>query len=126
MLVQIVIIILGIYLLYRGITSPSGHSMRAGKKVALAALTILMVVSVLNPDLLTRVANHAGIGRGADLVLYSLAGAFIFYVSTQYLQDQRHRDAIFRVARQLALLEARDRYGDVLDHARTKKSSESL
>jgi len=112
MLVQIVIILLGAYLLYRGIASPGAHSMRAYKKIGLALLALLMVVGVLVPGLLTRLANLAGIGRGADLVLYGLAGAFIFYVSTQYLQAQRHRDSIFRVARQLALLDARNRYRD--------------
>ena len=114
MLVQVVIILLGLYLLYRGIASPSAHSMRAYKKIGLALLAVMMVVGVLVPDLLTRIANLAGIGRGADLVLYGLAGAFIFYVSTQYLQAQRHRDSIFRVARQLALLDARNRYRDQL------------
>lgn len=110
MFVQIAIIILGFFLLYRGLASPGAHSMRAGGKIGLALLALLMVFAVLSPDLLTHVANRAGIGRGADLVLYALAGAFIFYVSTQYLQSQRHRDAIFRVARELALLEAHSRY----------------
>lgn len=110
MLVQIALILLGLYILYRALSSPSSHAISAGKKVGLVLFVVVMVVSVLFPQVTTWMASIAGVGRGADLLLYLLAAAFFFYVLTQYLQQQQRRDMIFRLARRIALLEAESRY----------------
>ncbi len=110
MLVQLAIIVLGLYFVYRALSSPSSHAIGAGKKVGLVLFVIIMVVSVLFPDITTWMASIAGVGRGADLILYGVAGAFLFYVLTQYLQQQKRRDMLYRLARRVALLEANARY----------------
>ncbi|WOP20092.1 DUF2304 domain-containing protein [Raineyella sp. LH-20] len=115
MLVQIAIIVLGIVLGYLILASRGSHGARASVKVGLVLLVIAMIVTVLNPELMTRIANLAGIGRGADLLLYAVTGAFLFYVLTQYLKSQSQRDVIFRLARRVALIEANNRYEDVLE-----------
>ncbi|WOQ16451.1 DUF2304 domain-containing protein [Raineyella sp. W15-4] len=115
MLVQIAIIALGVLLGYLILASRGSHGARASVKVGLVLLVIAMIVAVLNPNLMTRVANLAGIGRGADLLLYTVTGAFLFYTLTQYLKSQSQRDLIFRLARRVALIEANSRYADVLE-----------
>lgn len=114
MLVQIAIIVLGVVLGYLILASRGSHGARASVKVGLVLLVIAMIVTVLRPELMTRIANLAGIGRGADLLLYAVTGAFLFYVLTQYLKSQSQRDVIFRLARRVALIEANNRYEDVL------------
>jgi hypothetical protein len=51
-----------------------------------------------------------GVGRGTDLVLYILAVTFGFYVVNDYLRGQDNRDQLHRLARQIAVLEAVERY----------------
>lgn len=114
MLVQVFIILLGIVLGALILASRGSSGARASVKVGLILLLIAMVVAVLNPDLMTRIANIAGIGRGADLLLYGVTGAFVFYTLTQYLKSQSQRDVIYRLARRVALIEANQRYADVL------------
>lgn len=114
MLVQVFIILLGIVLGALILASRGSSGARASVKVGLILLLIAMVVAVLNPDLMTRIANIAGIGRGADLLLYGVTGAFVFYTLTQYLKSQSQRDILYRLARRVALIEANERYADVL------------
>ena len=64
-------------------------------------------IAIANPELVTRVANATGIGRGSNLVLYlfvifSLLSAFYFYARQLVLQRQ-----ITEVIRHLAIHEAR-------------------
>ncbi|MEA5153960.1 DUF2304 domain-containing protein [Raineyella sp.] len=122
MLVQIAIIALGILLGYLILASRGSHGAKASVKVGLVLLVVVMIVTVLNPNLMTRIANLAGIGRGADLLLYAVTGAFLFYVLTQYLKSQSQRDVIVRLARRVALLEAEGRYAAVLAPAGSPQS----
>ena len=79
-------------------------------QIGLIVLAIAMIVTVLNPGLMTRLAEWAGVGRGTDLLLYGLTAAVIVYALSQYLRNQAQRDVIFRLARQMALNEAKRRY----------------
>jgi hypothetical protein len=69
-----------------------------------------MIVGVLFPGLVNGIAHAVGIGRGADLLLYATAVAFIGYVLNAYLHQQDERDALYRLARKVAILEANERY----------------
>ena len=62
------------------------------------------------PDLTTAVAHLFGIGRGADMVGYLTTAAFLAYLLFQYLKSQRERDKVIRLARQVALIDAANRY----------------
>lgn len=115
MLIQVAIIILGLVLVYLILASRGSHGAKASMKVGLVLLVIAMIITVLNPDLMTRLANIVGIGRGADLLLYAVTGAFLFYALTQYLKSQSQRDVIFRLARRVALLEAATRYASSIE-----------
>lgn len=114
MLVQIALILLGLLLVYLILASRGSHGAKASMKVGLILLVIAMIVTVLNPDLMTQLANLVGVGRGTDLLLYIVTGAFLFYVLTQYLRSQHQRDSVFRLARSVALLEAEAKYAQAL------------
>lgn len=58
------------------------------------------------PDSLNSLAQRVGVGRGADLILYVLFVAFIFFVLNVYIKFKQQQDTIFRLARKLALIEA--------------------
>lgn len=109
MWVQIGIILVALWMVYLTIGRQTTAS-SAYKKLGLIGLAIAMVVAVLNPGLLSQLAEWAGIGRGTDLLLYGLTAAFIVYALSQYLRNQAQRDVIFRLARQVALNEAKQRY----------------
>lgn len=110
MWVQVAIIVVAIWLVWITIRRQS-HATSAYKKIGLVLLAIAMVVAVLNPGLFSLVAEWAGIGRGTDLLLYGLTAAFIVYALSQYMRNGAHRDVTFRLARSVALSEAKRRYG---------------
>jgi hypothetical protein len=114
MLIQVALILLGLVLVYLILASRGSHGAKASMKVGLILLVIAMIVTVLNPDLTTRLAKFVGVGRGTDLLLYVVTGAFLFYVLTQYLKSQSQRDVTVRLARRIALLEADQRYAAAL------------
>ena len=74
----------------------------AWKKAGLALLAIAMVVTVFNPALTTWVAQLMGVGRGADLLLYGVTGAFVIYAILQYIARQKEHDRMIRLARRVA------------------------
>jgi small membrane protein len=80
---------------------------RAWKRLILLALVASAIVTILNPDLTTRVANFVGVGRGADLLLYLLIAVFVYVVVGFYL---KFRD----VERQLTVLARRQAVDEAL------------
>ena len=105
-IVQVVIIALALIVITMTLSNRSTHSGKAWKKIALVLLAITMIVAVLFPDLTNKLANLVGVGRGADLLLYITVVAFILYVLNNYLHQQDQRDALYRMARKIALMEA--------------------
>lgn len=110
-IVQAVVIIAAVILLFFALTGQQTHAARAWKKIALCLLAMAMVVAVLFPEMTNELAHFVGVGRGADLLLYVLTLAFIIYVLNTYLHQQKEKDALYRLARKVALLDAADRYG---------------
>ena len=74
------------------------------------ALTLAVIVggiaAVIFPGALTDVAQAVGVGRGADLVLYTLCVTFMFVSIALYLRLSEHHDKMVELARRHALLEA--------------------
>jgi hypothetical protein len=70
-----------------------------------------MIVAVIFPGETTLVAHLVGVGRGADLLLYLLTLVFIGYVINNYLNKQREKETLYKLARRVALLDAHERYG---------------
>ena len=70
-----------------------------------------MIIGVIYPDLVSVVASWVGVGRGTDLLLYILFVVFLFYVLGQYVRSQDDRDKTVRLARKVAILDAKNKYG---------------
>lgn len=110
MIIQVIVIIVAVVIMLFVLGGRQTHASRAWKKIAFCLLAIAMVVAVLFPNITNQVAHIVGVGRGADLLLYALALAFIGYVLNTYLHQQRDKDTVFRLARKVALLDANERY----------------
>jgi small membrane protein len=109
-IIQGLVIIAALSLLAVTLGGRRTHVARAWKKLAICFLAVAMVVAVLFPDLTNRLANIVGVGRGADLLLYILSLAFIVYVVNSYLYQQQEKDALYRLARKVALMETIEKY----------------
>ena len=110
-LIQVILIAAFAVMFVVALRSRSAHSVNAWKKIAFAALMVLVVIAVLAPAVVSIVAQAIGVGRGTDLVLYLLAVTFGFYVVNQYLRAQEARHQLHQLARRIAILEAQERYG---------------
>lgn len=108
--VQVLLIAAGVGLFLLILTSASAHTLSASKKIGLVLLFMLMIISVIFPNVTQHAANLLGVGRGADLVFYAATTAFLIYSVTQYMRAQLERDRLHRLARRLALSEAWRRY----------------
>ncbi len=74
-------------------------------RIAGIAFAACWVLGVLAPDLVTRVANLVGVGRGTDLVLYVLVVAFLFTTAGQHQKPADLDDRAAALTRALALVE---------------------
>jgi hypothetical protein len=108
--IQIIIIIAALGILFFGLSNRRTHIGRAWKKISVLVLVIAMIIAVLFPNTVNDLAHFVGVGRGADLLLYVVTLAFIAYALNSYLQQQDEKDALFRLARKVALLDATNRY----------------
>lgn len=82
-----------------------------GRQLALTRLGGLLfaatwVAAVMAPDLVSRVANLMGVGRGTDLVLYVLVVAFLFSSIAQRQRLRSVEERLTAVVRSQALLES--------------------
>lgn len=69
-------------------------------------LWLAAAVSIAVPEILVRLAQLLGIGRGADLVLYvSILGTFVAFFLT-YLRFRRVEEQLTQIVRHLAILNA--------------------
>ena len=80
---------------------------RAWKRIAFSLFVIVNVYAVLRPTDVTWVAHQLGVGRGTDLVLYALVVAFLSFTVTTYLRFRDLETNYTRLARRIALSEAR-------------------
>lgn len=112
MIIRIIIIATAFSVLIYSLWGRKTHIGRAWKKIGLLLLVIAMVVAVLFPSSTNSIAHFVGVGRGADLLLYLLTLAFIMFALNVYVRDQDDRDALHRLARKVAILDAEKRYQD--------------
>lgn len=105
-IIQAILIFVAILILVLTLGSRSTHSGKAWKKIALVLLAAGMVVAVLFPEITNQLAHLVGVGRGADLLLYTITAAFILYALNSYLYQQDQRNTVHMLARKIALMEA--------------------
>jgi hypothetical protein len=101
----------------------TGQRTQAVRRLGLLLLLGLVVYSIIDPSKTwTNLARALGIGRGADLILYGLAVAFFGFVVTTYKRFRAMETRYTRLARRIALDEARP----ATEHVRTTGTSETL
>lgn len=85
--------------------------LRAGARVLALALTVLAVVSIANPNMLTTIANHVGVGRGTDLLLYTAIVVFVATTVGTYFKLREQDRRLVEVVRTMAIRDAVLTYG---------------
>ncbi len=102
-----VLLILGIVTVAWRLLAGSGQRTQALRRIGLLVFLLLAVGSILRPGTLTDLAKFFGIGRGADLVFYCLVIAFLGFVVTTFKRFRAMETRYTRLARRIALDEAR-------------------
>ncbi|MDQ4490976.1 DUF2304 domain-containing protein [Sinomonas sp. ASV486] len=102
-LVLVVAVVLVSLALMRGGSNARHLAIR---RLLLMVFALAAAVSIFIPEILTRIAQFFGIGRGTDLVLYALILCFFVFTSTTYQRFRQSETALTRLARRIALDEA--------------------
>lgn len=84
---------------------------RAMRRLGTVAFAFLAALSVIFPEVLTRVANLVGVGRGADLLLYALVIVVLGFMGANYRNRKAFEVTLTQLARRMAIDEARDEIG---------------
>jgi small membrane protein len=80
-----------------------GARAQAIRRIGLVVFAAFAAVSILFPDVWSRLARMVGVGRGTDLVLYALVVAFLSFTVTTYLRFRDLETNYTRLARRIAL-----------------------
>ena len=97
---------IGVSLLFEVIRAIRSRRLNWAKTFRMT-IWLAAAITVLNPDIVSRVAQTIGIGRGADVLIYVVTLTFIattFYFYSRYMRLQRQ---ITDLARYLAIHEAK-------------------
>ena len=105
-----VLLILFIVLVVARLFRSRGARAQAIRRIGLVLFAAFAAVSILFPDVWSKLARIVGVGRGTDLVLYALVVAFLSYTVTSYLRFRDLETRYTKLARRIALDEARDRH----------------
>jgi len=107
MWIQLILLaaIVGVALILNRSTADARH--QAIRRLLLMLFVTGAAASVLFPQILTRIANLIGVGRGADLLLYALVIAFLSFMATTFRRMNQLQSRITVLARELTLAQAR-------------------
>lgn len=83
-----------------------GQRTQAVRRLGMLAFAAFAVLSILLPNVWTRLAHLVGIGRGTDLILYALVVAFFGFVVTSFRRFRDLETRYTKLARRIALDEA--------------------
>src|SRR4051812_18195583 len=102
MIIKLLLIIgIGIVFMYV-LRHNNAMRFKAGKKILFLIFILTSIVSILYPDILNVIARYVGVTRGADLLLYILIVAFIFFILSNYLKLQQLAQRQAEVIRSIA------------------------
>ena len=105
LIIQVLLIAMVVLVVARLFRS-RGARAQAIRRLGLVAFAAFAAVSILFPDVWSRLARLVGVGRGTDLVLYVLCVTFLFVTIAQNLRLAELHDRTVELARKQALLEA--------------------
>jgi hypothetical protein len=89
------------------------YGMREWKYSKAVALSLLLIstigiVIVWAPQIAVMLADIAGVGRGADLILYCYSAISFVMILNQGLKQRELQQSITRLARHIAISDARE------------------
>jgi hypothetical protein len=105
--IQLLLITAVMALLVYFLRSRTNAKAKAWVKVGYVLFVVAAVYAILRPDDTTVLANWLGVDRGADLLTYGLAMAFVFTTLSTYLRFKELELRYARLARAVALQSAR-------------------
>jgi small membrane protein len=105
--IKVVIIVSLLAALVLFFVNRNTHGSRATQKLAVVLLVAFGVTVAWSPNISNEIAHKLGVGRGADLLLYVLALAFVFSLLVHYIRSKEEARRIAVLARRVAILEAR-------------------
>jgi len=82
-----------------------GTISRLGALIILSIMGLILAV-VIDPNISFKLAHWAGIGRGADLMIYLAILFLLFLAATLYFRVKRMHAMIVELNRHIAILEA--------------------
>jgi hypothetical protein len=106
MWIKVVLLALMVFAVLLFVRRWYGVKMQAGKRLAFFGFIAVNAWAIVRPDDVTWVANRLGVGRGADLVLYLLVGAFVLAMLNTYLRFREMDRRYTELTRTLAIREA--------------------
>ena len=80
--------------------------LQAFKRIGFTLFCLFGVIAVIQPDLMTWLANRVGVGRGTDLLLYIVTVVFGFFALNTYLRFKDTERRLTRLARAMAIRDA--------------------
>ena len=101
-LIQVALIAV-VFLVAARLFRSRGARAQAIRRIGLVVFATFAAVSILLPDVWSRLARVVGVGRGTDLVLYALVVAFLSFTVTTYLRFRSLETSYTRLARRIAL-----------------------
>jgi hypothetical protein len=104
-LIQVVLIAAVIAVMFR-LMRGRGARTQALRRIGLIAFAGVAILSILFPNTWNALAHLLGVGRGTDMVLYSLVVAFLSFTITTYLRFRDFEARYTKLARRIALDEA--------------------
>lgn len=107
-IIQIVLVIAVAAMGWMMLRSPFGARHQASRRLITLAFVVFAVVAILVPSLTTRLAHLVGVGRGTDLLLYSLVVAFLAQILSSFRRNAAMERKLTHLARRVALDAAPD------------------
>lgn len=86
--------------------APRGARHLALRRVVMLTFGLFAAASVIFPEIWNTLARWLGVGRGSDLLLYTLIVACMLYVASSYLRFRELEWRVTLLARRIALDEA--------------------
>lgn len=112
---QVILIVLVIALMVFFLSTQNDRT-SAMKKIAMLAFVVVAIVFILNPSFADEIAHFVGIGRGADLLFYSLIFVVIFQSINMSIYKKEQKKQNDKIVRELSLLKK-----DITDKSSRKK-----
>lgn len=111
MIVQVFLVISFLLFSFYFINNFNKVRVKAWKRIAFSLFILFGIISVLHPELVDFFAKKMGIGRGADLLLYTSVITFLFVTINFYIKFKELSLKIDKTISKLTQLEGDQRDG---------------